>query len=268
MITSAKIYVSPFRLQCGDPTELDAKGDRQQLHFLKHPTTFLLPSQHPRTSFLSLSFSPKLLVANLGVKVSGQADPITFSSFGTFRHIDSTPPTEGRSVRLRKPDKPSDDVPLPFHLLHHLKHRIYTKSPRMPPAIMPKTELCRKTPHISFCSLACRNTLTALCDMLLSGLVSDSVSFYLSLTDGSSQLASKSRSLTTSIPILPAVSTWNGPPTKSKSAVDLTVERKSCFQRAIMLGSSLGSCLGSTPYFKQTLLRRYNLVYFILGGPC
>ena len=80
-LTSAKIYVSPFRLQCGDPTELDAKGDRQQLHFLKHPTTFLLPSQHPRTSFLSLSFSPKLLVANLGVKVSGQADPITFFEF-------------------------------------------------------------------------------------------------------------------------------------------------------------------------------------------
>jgi hypothetical protein len=42
------------------------------------PPSFL----HLRTSFLSLSFSPKLLVANLGVKVSGQVGPITFSSFG------------------------------------------------------------------------------------------------------------------------------------------------------------------------------------------
>ena len=35
-----------------------------------------------QTSFLSLPFSPKLLLANLGVKVSGQVGPITFSSFG------------------------------------------------------------------------------------------------------------------------------------------------------------------------------------------
>jgi hypothetical protein len=115
---------------------------------------------------------------------------------------------------------------------------------------------------------AYRNTLSALCDMPLSGLVPVSVSFYILLTDGSSQSAFRSRSLTTSIPIPLAVSTWNGPPTKSVSAVDLTVERKRCFQRTIMHGSNLGSCPGSTPYFKQTLIRRYNPVHFMLGRSC
>ena len=170
------------------------------------------------------------------------------------------PGSEGRQTFRRRPLSH-------FTISNYFKHRIHTNSPRMSPAIMPKSELCRMDP-ISHSAPCDRNTMSALFDMSLSGLVPVSVSFYILLTDGSSQLASRSRSLTTLIPILLAVSTWNGLPTKSKSAVDLTVERKRCFQRTIMHGSNLGSCPGSTPYFKQTLLRRYNPVRFMLGRPC
>jgi hypothetical protein len=43
---------------------------------------------------------------------------------GQFRHTFLTPPTAGGRSRLRRlPDKPSDDVLLPVHLLHSLQHR-------------------------------------------------------------------------------------------------------------------------------------------------
>jgi hypothetical protein len=109
---------------------------------------------HPRTSSCLCLSRQSHQLANLVVKVSGQVEPTAFSNLEHLGIYVSTPPTEGRSARLRRPRQNLPTTSL-FHFtfLHHLKHRIHIKSPRMPPAIMPKSELCRMAPHISFCSL-------------------------------------------------------------------------------------------------------------------
>jgi hypothetical protein len=70
--------------------------------------------------------SSRLAVVSSSSNISGEADSTSISSLASSGIRILTPPTEGRRARLRRPDNPSDDVLVLFHLLHSLEHRIQT----------------------------------------------------------------------------------------------------------------------------------------------